>query len=109
MSLHIPFWKPPTALTAQVNHNRIRLVWFSTISSHLIRPTAHLRVYILQHISELRVPVAHIQLGFITRDPVKAMISLSTRSHFVLVDTVGDFKQGQGEAEQHQPEEYRVA
>ncbi len=53
--------------------------------------------------------MAHIQLGFITRDPVKAMISLSTRSHFVLVDTVGDFKQGQGEAEQHQPEEYRVA
>jgi hypothetical protein len=53
--------------------------------------------------------VTHIQLGFITRDTVKAMISLSTGPHFVLVDTVGDTKQGQCKAEQHQPEEYRVA
>ena len=63
----------------------------------------------LQHVSKLRISVAHVQLLLVTCDTVKAVVSLSTGSHLVLVVTVGDSKQGQCKAEQHQTEEDRVA
>lgn len=53
--------------------------------------------------------MAFIHLSFVTCYPVQAVISLSTRPEAVLVHTVGNTKQGQCKAEQHQAEEYGVA